>query len=99
MLVGSLHSFLIYSMTFIALNLHQNTDCKVQQPRNKAKELNGRGVLRLFTGAVNVLTLSSNNLFSWEGRGNQYIQLFKILYCKLSTNGKKLPAFPLEVGP
>ena len=99
MLVGSLHSFLIYNMTFIALNLHQNTDSKVQQPRNKAKELNGRGVLRLFTGAVNVLTLSSSNLFSWEGRGNQYIQLFKVLYCILLANGKKLPAFPLEVGP
>ena len=33
------------------------------------------------------------------GRGNQYIQLVKFLYCKLSTNGKQLPAFPLEVGP
>ena len=36
---------------------------------------------------------------SWEDRGNQYIQLFKILYGKLSTNSKQLPAFPLEVGP
>ena len=35
---------------------------------------------------------------SWEGRGNQYIQLVKVLYCKLPTNGKQLPAFPLEVG-
>ena len=33
------------------------------------------------------------------GRGNQYIQLVKVLYCKLPTNGKQLPAFPLEVGP
>ena len=33
------------------------------------------------------------------GRGNQYIQLVKVLYCKLPTNGKVLPAFPLEVGP
>ena len=32
-------------------------------------------------------------------RGNQYIQLVKVLYCKLQTNGKQLPAFPLEVGP
>ena len=31
---------------------------------------------------------------SWKGRGNQYIQLVKVLYCKLSTNGKQLPAFP-----
>ena len=34
---------------------------------------------------------------SFMGRGNQYIQLVK--YCKLPTNSKKLPAFPLEVGP
>ena len=33
------------------------------------------------------------------GRGNQYIQLVKVLYCKLPANGKQLPAFPLEVGP
>ena len=36
---------------------------------------------------------------SFMGRGNQYIQLVKVLYCKLPTNGKQLPAFPLEVGP
>ena len=34
---------------------------------------------------------------TWKGRGNQYIQLVKVLYCKLPTNGKQLPAFPLEV--
>ena len=28
-------------------------------------------------------------------RGNQYIQLVKVLYCKLPNNGKQLPAFPL----
>ena len=42
---------------------------------------------------------SLSTLGSWEGRGNQYIQLVKVLYCKLPTNGKQLPAFPLEVGP
>ena len=31
---------------------------------------------------------------SWKGRGNQYIQLVKVLYCKLPTNGKQLPSFP-----
>ena len=36
---------------------------------------------------------------SFMGRGNQYIQLVKFLYCKLPTNGKQLPAFILEVGP
>ena len=33
---------------------------------------------------------------SWKDRGNQYIQLIKVLYCKLPTNGKQLPAFPLK---
>ena len=27
------------------------------------------------------------------------MQLVKVLYCKLPTNGKQLPAFPLEVEP
>ena len=35
---------------------------------------------------------------SWKDRGNQYMQLVKVLYCKLLTNGKQLPAFPLEAG-
>ena len=35
---------------------------------------------------------------SWKGRGNQYIQFVRVLYCKLPTNGKQLPAFPLEAG-
>ena len=36
---------------------------------------------------------------SWNGRGNQYIQFVRVLYCKLPTNGKQLPAFPLEAVP
>ena len=36
---------------------------------------------------------------SWKGRGNQYIDFVKVLYCKLPTNSKQLPAFPLEVRP
>ena len=36
---------------------------------------------------------------SWKGRGNQYIQLVKVLYCQLPTSGKQLSPFPLEVGP
>ena len=31
---------------------------------------------------------------SFVGRGNQFIQLVKVLYFKLLTNGKKLPTFP-----
>ena len=52
------------------------------------------GVLRRFQHCTGHITTGS-----WEGRGNQYIQLVKVLYCKLPTNGKQLPAFPLEVGP
>ena len=33
---------------------------------------------------------------SWNGKGNQYIEFVMVLYCKLSTNSKQLPAFSLE---
>ena len=33
---------------------------------------------------------------SWKGRGNQYIQFVSIVYCKLLTNGKQLPASHLR---
>ena len=49
------------------------------------------GVLRCFQHCTGHITAGS-----WKGRGNQYIQLVKVLYCKLPTNGKQLPAFPLE---
>ena len=32
------------------------------------------------------------------GRGNQYIQLVKVLYSKLPATGKQLPTFPYK-GP
>ena len=28
---------------------------------------------------------------SWKGRGNEYIQFVRVLYCKLPTNAKQLP--------
>ena len=34
---------------------------------------------------------------SFVGRGNQYIQLVKVLYCKLLTISKQLPTFPHKV--
>ena len=52
------------------------------------------GVLRGFQHCTGHITTGS-----WKGRGNQYIQLVKVLYCKLPTNGKQLPAIPLEVEP
>ena len=38
----------------------------------------------------------NNTTGSWKGRGNQYIQFVMVQYYKLLTNGKQLPAFPLE---
>ena len=51
-------------------------------------------VLRRFQHCTGHITTGS-----LKGKGNQYIQLVKVLYCKLPTNGKHLPAFPLEAGP
>ena len=49
------------------------------------------GVLRRFQHCTVDITTGS-----WKGRGNQYIQFVRVLYCKLLTNGKELPAFPPE---
>ena len=52
------------------------------------------GVLRRFQHCTGHITMGS-----WKGRGNQYVQLVKVLYCKLRTDSKQLPAFPLEAVP
>ena len=52
------------------------------------------GVLRRFQHCTGHITTGS-----WKGRGNQNIQFVKVLYCKLPTNGKQLPAFLLEAMP
>ena len=49
------------------------------------------GILRRFQHCTGRITTGS-----WKGRGNQYIQFARVLYCKLPTNGKQLPAFPLK---
>ena len=49
------------------------------------------GVLRRFQHCTGHITTGS-----WKGRGNQYIQFVRVLYCKLPTNSKQLPAFPLD---
>ena len=49
------------------------------------------GVLRRFQNCTGHITTGS-----WKGRGNQYIEFVRDLYCKLPTNDKQLPAFPLE---
>ena len=52
------------------------------------------GVLRRFQHCTGHITTGS-----WKDRGNQYIQFVRVLYCKLPTKGKQLPAFPLEAVP
>ena len=52
------------------------------------------GVLRHFQHCTGHITTGS-----WKDRGNQYIQFVRVMYCKLPTNGKQLPAFPLEAVP
>ena len=47
------------------------------------------GVLRRFQHCTGHITTGS-----WKGRGNQYIEFARVLYCKLPTNGKQLPVFP-----
>ena len=49
------------------------------------------GVLRRFQHCTCHITMGS-----WKGRGNQYIEFARVVYCKLLTNGKQLPAFPLK---
>ena len=49
------------------------------------------GALRRFQHCTGHITTGS-----WMGRGNQYIKFVRVLYCKLPTNAKQLPAFPLE---
>ena len=49
------------------------------------------GILRRFQHCTGHIMTGS-----WKGTGNQYIQFVRVLYCKLPTNSKQLPAFPLE---
>ena len=51
------------------------------------------GVLRSFPHCIGHVTTGS-----FVGRGNQYLQLVKVLYCKLPIIGKQLRTFPLGPG-
>ena len=51
------------------------------------------GVLRRFQKCTGYITTGS-----FVGRGNQYIQLVKVLYCKLPTISKQLPTLPRLYG-
>ena len=50
------------------------------------------GVLRRFQHGTGHITMDS-----FVGRGNQHIQLVKVLYCKLPTMGKQLTTLPHRV--
>ena len=65
---------------------------QLKVPSNKAKAfIYLFGVLHRFQHCTGDITKGS-----WKGRVNHYIQFVRVLYCKLLTNGKQLPAFPLE---
>ena len=71
----------------------------INECNNRMKSLFGVfiylfGVLRHFQHCTGQIMTGS-----WKGRGNQYIQFVRVLYCKLPINGKQLPAFPLEAMP
>ena len=48
-------------------------------------------VLRRFQHCTGHITTGS-----WKGRGNQYIEFARVVYCKMPNNGKQLPGFPLK---
>ena len=52
------------------------------------------GILRRFQHCTGHIMMGS-----LKDRGNQYIKFVRVRYCKLLTNGKQLPAFPLEAVP
>ena len=49
------------------------------------------GVLRCFQHCTGHITTGC-----CKAKETQYIQFVRVLYCKLSTKGTQLPAFPLE---
>ena len=49
------------------------------------------GVLRRFQHCTGHIMTGSS-----KGRGTQYMQFARVVYCKLPTNDKQLPAFPLK---
>ena len=50
----------------------------------------------IYLGLTSLSPHCKGHITTWRfmGRGNQYIQLVKVLYCKLPTIGKQLPSFP-----
>ena len=88
LVLGELFYFKAISKTTLQL-YHKHTNYN-----KKAFNFYLFGVLRRFQHCTGHIAMISS-----KDRGNQYIQLVNVLYCKLPTNGKQLPAFPLEVEP
>ena len=80
--------------SFIMIKTHQS-HLKTIQYLHLARVLLMKylfGVLHHFQNCTGHITTGS-----FVGRGNQYIQLVKVLYCKLLTIGKQLPTFAHKV--
>ena len=107
--ISLLKSFTHFIKFLLRPNLTRRWYKKFQEMKSKAfsKSINNKspffifpfsmiyfylfGVLRRFQHCTGHITTGS-----WKGRGNQYIEFARVVYCKLPTNGKQLPAFPLK---
>ena len=77
-------------ITFLYVICGSHSTHVIKQTIFSSLDLGLFGVLRRFQHCTGHITTGS-----WKGRGNQYIEFARVVYCKLPTNGKQLPAFPL----
>ena len=100
-----LQTYILILYPLVSTMLYQNSNLQTTIVRKKLRLLVSNslhsntefylyGVLRCFQHCTGHITMGS-----WKGRGDQYIQFVRVLYCKLPTNSKQLPAFPLEGVP
>ena len=87
-MIGSLHCRTLTNTIRLDTTLYSD-ESDAKQPNHICLCL--FGVLRRFQHCTGHITTGS-----LKGRGNQYIQFPRVVYCKLPTNGKQLPAFPLK---
>ena len=89
--VSSLDPYSILKKPFFLKFLEWYSECVVGKLEKSNLVIYLFGVLRRFQHCTGHITTGS-----WKGRGNQYIQFARVVYCKLPNNGKQLPAFPLK---
>ena len=82
----------------VKLDLDHKTVAELDKAFANDVRIYSFGILRRFQHCTGHITTGSWK-GSWKGRGNQYIEFVRVLYCKLPTNGKQLLAFPLEAVP